>query len=354
MKQQGLHECSELPTDGPVLDNETNKVSWYVHRDKYALDYIKNRFAASKAFAGKGMFGTVVALNDVQFSGKASIAVKILPFSIDDSEFYEPALVIRDVEQELFIACQVNALHDWTPVFVQTFGWLVSQHIPKDWKMFVDVNSLQYKEVKKLSYMFLFMEQATYKFDSDSVAFSVKGYLTLIFIILHALYVAKKELGFTHSDLHKGNIMIDVVHGKTAHLKMDEDTTIVVNLFNQYMPKLIDFGHAKTYKASDGGRNKNDVASLFGAIYDRATKYDPKLDISVITNFKDFNASLEDLLLKHPIFDSIRVTSAKRQKVIEKCSMCGSEATMRFETSEKYKFCHEYCANKMNGLAFLI
>ena len=356
-----LHSCSELPPNGPVLDNETNKLSWILHRDANAVAFIESRFAATAAFAGRGKFGTVVALNDIQVGGRASLAVKILPFRVEDSILYEPRVIIRDVQQELFIACQVNQLHEETPVFIQTFGWLVSEKIPNDWKLFIDMSKLQYKDVRKLSYMFLFMEQSSYKFDSDAVAFDLKGYLTILYIILHALYVARQRFDFRHSDLHMGNIMIDIVHGTSLDLRITEHTNVHVNLINQYLPKIIDFGHARTSNAVDGGRNKNDVSTVFGAVQERAAKYDPEMDVSVISEFQDFDMPLGELLLNHPMFEKIRTINTsggrggvKRQKRVEQCSMCGSEATMRFETNNKYKFCHEYCAMKMKGLAFLL
>jgi hypothetical protein len=93
----------------------------------------------------------------------------------------------------------------------------------------------------------------------------------------------------------------------------------------------------------------------------RAAKYDPEMDISSIENFVDFEMPLEMLLLNHPLFEKIRTITdetggggVKRQKLVEQCSMCGSEAKMQFETNDKYKFCHEYCAMKMKGLAFLL
>lgn len=351
-----LHPCSELPPKGPILNHETNKLSWVLHRDAGALEYLQKRFAASKAFAGKGKFGSVVALADVELERRASLAVKILPFRIDDNERYDPLLLMRDVQQELYIACQVNELSDWTPAFIKTFGWLVSAKIPRAWKPYVNLDELQYADAKKRSFMFIFMEQSTYPFDSEHVKFDLKGYLQIIFILLHALHVAKSQIGFNHSDLHMGNIMLDVTRNSGIVLKMDEETAFEMELPNFYMPKIIDFGNAKTDKAQDGGKNFNDISSLFAAVIKRATKYDPKLDIGPIFNFTDFNWSLHDLLMKHSIFDSIRKYAVpnKRLKVGNKCSMCGAEAKLKYEFMDNYMFCHSFCASKVEGLVVLM
>lgn len=354
MQIEGLHKCTELPVEGPVLGKD--KVSWYLHRDADAVEFIKQRFTASTAFAGKGAFGAVVALNDVHIKGKASLAVKVLPFRIQDTEWYDPYTVIRDVEQELFIACQVNQLHEYTPVFIQTYGWLVSSRVPKNWQMYIDIQNLEYEKAKKLSYMFMFMEQSTFKFDSDSVVFTEDAYLRLLFVLLHALYVAGKHLKFTHNDLHKGNIMMDVVHTKFVDLDI-EGKIVRVDLYNQFMPKIIDFGRAKTEKAHDGGRNENDVVTLFRAVLIRNSIHQPTLNLPTIEAFSDFEMPIAELLLKHSIFENVRKTIAKtnkKQKLVERCSMCGAEATVKFKHCDNYKFCHEYCANKMKGLAFLI
>jgi hypothetical protein len=303
MKQvEGIHLYSELPAArGPMVNHETNKISWLLHRDKGVVEFLEQTFTTGggcKKFLGHGRFGTVIGLSD-------SVAVKILEFRLAaENKRFDPLIVIRDVQQELFIACQLNALQKFTPALVRTHGWLISQHIPLSWKPFVKLEQLEYKDVEKHSYMLMFMEHIAHPFDSKKAL--VTGYLNIIFILLHALYVAKRELGFNHSDLHMGNIMLEVTSNRNVILPMNDKLSFNVNLPDGYIPKIIDFGFSKTNLALDGGRWKNDVATLFGAVEARAVKYSPDLDMSNISSFTDYEWPLEDLLIKHPIFDSIR------------------------------------------------
>lgn len=342
-----LHDCSELVYDeGPVYTDD--KLSWQLEQDKYALSYITTNFAVSSTFFGKGSFGVVVGLNYIEKNDGSTLVVKIIPFQIEDSGFYDPLIVVRDAQQELYISCQVNNLNDFTPVFIHTYGWLISEEIPKSWLKYINFQKIQYADVKKKSYMFLFMEKAFYPFDSDHVKFSNEGYLTILFVLLHALYIGRRELQFTHSDLHMRNIMLDITREEYLQLKIEEEIFSIA-LPDCFLPKIIDFGLSRTEKAWQGGGHKNDVSTLFGAIITRAEKYDPEIDMSQISEFEEFDMDIVTLLTKHPLFDTIR-RNKKHKKIENKCSMCGGEAKMRYDTNNNFKYCHEYCANKMKGI----
>ena len=80
-------------------------------------------------------------------------------------------------------------------------------------------------------------------------------------------------------DRHNGNIMIDIVHGKSLDLRITEHTNVHVNLINQYLPKIIDFGFASIPekgiisnitedKSMSFYRSKNDLIFLFHAVQD--------------------------------------------------------------------------------------
>jgi serine/threonine protein kinase len=265
---------------------------------------------------------------------------------------------MRDTEHELFIACQVNGLRKFTPVFIQTFGWIVSRKVPKAWAAYVNLSKVQYSEIPKKSFMMLFMEQSNYKFKSKAVRFDEKQYLTILFILLHALYIARRELHFTHSDLHMGNIMLDITHETHLNLAIGDNDTFDIALPNGFLPKIIDFGHSQTLQAKDGGRRKNDVATVFAAIEARAQRYDSHVDVSSISEFKEYNMDLEQLLLVHPLFDKIRKRKKnpnKKPKVaIERCFMCNGQAKLTWAPNRLYKFCDFYCAEKMNGIIDLL
>lgn len=313
-----MHPCSELPK---VILSE----------DTHTLDIIKDRYAVSIAFLGKGGFGNVIALDDIKIKGRPSIAVKILQYD-------------KNAKKELKIGCMLNSLN--SSAFVNTYGWLISTKIPDLWIPYI--NQEVYYNPK--SYLFLFMEQSSYEFKSKSLHFDRQGYLTILFLLLHGLYIAIQKLGFKHADIHNGNIMIDKTSEKSVTVEI-KSQTYQIDVPNHYIPKFIDFG-LSTLNSDKRSRTgvDSDVFYLFQTIIKRAKKRDPTVNLEDLESFDDFDDSkIEDLLLD-PIFYSIRTRSLKKIK----CSMCGAEAKFKWNVNDKFVFCNLLCANKVSGIIDLV
>lgn len=326
-----MHPCSELPKG--ILPQDSN-----------ILDIIKDRYAVSIAFLGKGAFGNVIALDDIKIKGRPSVAVKILQYGSKSMTTNE--LSMKDAKKELEIGCLLNNLN--SSAFVNTYGWLISTKIPDPWIPYI--NQEVYNNPK--SYLFLFMEQSSYEFKSKSLHFDRQGYLTILFLLLHGLYITMRELGFKHVDIHNGNIMIDKTSEKSISVEI-RSQLYQIELPNHYLPKFIDFG-LSTLNSDRKTRSgvDSDVFYLFQTIIRRAEKRDPTVDLEDLKVFEDFDDNeIEDLLLD-PIFYSIRTRTTKR--VDQKCSMCGAEAKFKWNVNDRFVFCNLLCANKVSGIIDLV
>lgn len=325
-----MHPCSELPQG--ILPEDGN-----------ILNIIKDRYAVSISFLGKGAFGNVIALDDIKMDGKPSVAVKILQY--ESKSMTTNNLSMKEAKRELEIGCILNSLNSF--VFINTYGWLISSKIPEPWIPYI--NQEVYQNPK--SYLFLFMEQSNYEFKSDSLHFDREGYLRILFLLLHGLYVAIRELGFKHTDIHNGNIMIDKTSEKNVTVDIDFQS-FQIDLPNHYVPKFIDFGLSTLENRKNREGVDSDMFYLFQTVINRARKYDPTVDLQDIESFDDFDDGSIEYILLDPIFDSIR--KRVNRKISQKCSMCGADAKVKWNLNNRYVFCNLFCANKINGIIDLV
>lgn len=325
-----MHPCSDLP-QGILLE------------DINTLDIIENRYAVSLSFLGKGAFGNVLSLDDIQIKGKPSIAVKIIQYESKSMTTNE--LSMKLAKKELENGCLLNNLK--TFAFINTYGWLISSKIPTVWIPYI--NQEVYQNPK--SYLFLFMEQSNYEFDSESLHFDREGYLRILFLLLYGLYVAIRELGFKHADIHDGNIMIDKTFEQSLTVEIDFQA-FQIDLPNHYIPKFIDFGLSSVEDRKNRESVDSDMFYLFQTVINRARKYDPMVNLEDIANFDDFDDGSIEYILLDPIFDPIR--KKVNVKADRKCSMCGADAKVKWNVNNQYVFCNLFCANKVNGIIDLV
>lgn len=174
---------------------------------------------------------------------------------------------------------------------------------------------------------------------------------SLVFEFFAALYIARKELGFRHSDINGNNIMIERVSA-TERVYVIEGYQWVTR--SPYMPRIIDFGKSG-FAGEDVKVHQNSDIGHFGSLirsWNRDINLDSLTEISSWiskkysypqintkdqgTDYKAVHIILVQFLDKYNTF--------KRQKII--CSVCKYQpAQHRWEGTNRY-FCGEACSNK--------
>ena len=315
-----MRPCSDLP--------KTDDVS--LKRDRQCVKAFTEKFSYEPlTILGKGSVGSVFGVYyrdnmDVQ------VAVKILPYG---------KTLKTLTNKELGIACELNSLSSVTPIFVTTLGYHVCSKIPQSWK-----DNLDYDEESEYVYVYMSRPQVGFA-DMGGYAYKVAGLdnrdyaISLLFILLHGLYVARKFLKFAHHDLHEGNFMFTPVDpAKMPNFELTvENVEHKVSFIRGWVPKVIDFGKSTTEKHPDtyAMNNAEDVAKIFRLFKQRrdlekavdldelVKEQDPfeglynKQYRELLTSKFDNYKVIADFLLKDDLFQKVKTIErvvVKRQK----------------------------------------
>lgn len=111
-----MYSCSDLPDEPDDVILKKHAKCSASFRERFKVYPMK--------VLGKGTGGTVFSAFDKQDNNK-QIAVKVIPYANRLEALSR---------KELGIACELNSLKDLTPVFVQTFGYLICDKIPSKWE----------------------------------------------------------------------------------------------------------------------------------------------------------------------------------------------------------------------------
>lgn len=246
-----MHPCSEIPKEG-VFDNE--------------------KLITFEAVGTSGI--SVISL-------KNNMIVKIIYFDLE----------------ELEISCKLNYLQNITPVFNRFYGWNTVKKIPNQWLQYYIPKDIEDHDDK---YIFLYMEKNDFDFMSESVKFeTLDDYLSILFILIHGLYILNQKFKIIHDDIDIRNVMFQKTEFSTITLLEYE-----IDLPKQkFIPKIIDFGNATVEENETIGE---DIDMLFGMISYRAKTFNPDLNIDLISNFDAKKVDVYDLLVNNNIFKSIR------------------------------------------------
>jgi hypothetical protein len=353
-----IHDCSELPH----IDS--------IKLDAHCLDAIQAQYTLTK-WIGFGQDGITAMLE----RKNAKLVVKIT--FLDEFS-----------EEETRIACSLNALAKFTPLFTQTFGWLACGEIPKLWMDSLRDKQKEWKFFKRIRenptdpLLFMFIHYAESSFEKMFLHI-VNRYRVVLFLLLHAIYIGRREVGLRHYDLHAGNIMFEHAIGPNMQgveltITFGNGYEATVNTFS--VPKIIDYGRAVTdqhMKINSLHRlHESDITTLEETFMIRL-KGDAKEIAAVVPEYEAFRAltrskewkaardnwndsdhvSLEALLL-HPYFNvpEITRTQVKRARV-ERCLVCGQNDptwVVRQECSPKKLFCGERCFERMSAILSFI
>lgn len=350
-----MYSCSDLP-------NEPDDVILKKHSKCNASFRERFSFYPMKVL-GKGTGGTVYSAFDKQDNSK-QIAVKIIPYANRLEALSR---------KELGIACELNSLKDLTPVFVHTFGYLICNIIPSKWK-----TQLPPQYQNEAMYMYIFMHKPDTGFLSsgglDDGRYMVTGLekpkyaISLLFLLVHAIYVARKLLEFAHHDLHEGNIMFDISTSSDGLFSLDvENITHQVKFMRGWVPKLIDFGNGttKNHPYERAQNNGQDIFKMFNLFLKRkdlakALDLDPVRERNVPlldSKYNDYKI-VAKFLLNDPIFENVSTIERIQKKRLkleqQMCNACGA-APAAFEFKGRQTvLCNEFCGSRIKSLSGIL
>ncbi|MBX9637207.1 MAG: hypothetical protein K2Q45_06620 [Nitrosomonas sp.] len=323
---------------------------------------------------GKGEMSVIARLDSTDDIAQ-QIVVKIMPLDVN-------------ARQDLSIACQLNNLHNATPVFIQTWGWLACHEIPREWKqyMFALPTGVDWSLPVLI---FQVMDYSPESWSDKNTTLLADEYEAMLFLLLHGLYVARKELGsFSHNDIHEGQVLLQPCKPNTEITCMVEGVSMIVQC-KRFVPKLIDFGLASSkslpfsttsdeddysgssdsdddmFESSSTMTDSSDVKDLL-TIFEtrmRRDKIKPMVQRSdfmldaQISDPSDYKA-IANVLLKDARFKKVvqkaTFVAEKAVGVNEKmCMVCASPAEYVWPKSRFY-FCNARCANKWENIRPLI
>lgn len=280
------------------------------------------------------------------------IAIKVIPLR-EESD-------LKDIK----IACLLNGLLDENPIFVRTFGWIKCKQIPRLWleglNMKEDVpEGFTFKKGKE-NYIFQIMDFTSYAWTDKKIRIGLEEYRVMLFLLLHGLWLANTRFGFKHNDIHQGQILFQTCKpNTTVSVSMGEnDYTIECQRF---VPKLIDFGLSSLGSDSDEESSGDDDSmfesevdgDLAGILY----TFEERMKQDGLKPFKFppvHTLTMEDVLLKDPVFMSLRNRRVGKIESKFFCDVCSSQnAQVKWENSN-VKFCDEECAYKWNEISKMI
>lgn len=235
---------------------------------------------------GSGMKGVVLAIQPRPNLLSPPLAVKLMP--------------IDNAVGEIQAACKINELFYKSPIFTQTTGWIVCDQIPKLW-LYNNAHARQLREWlqrdKKIAYLVSVRNEFRfYENDMDTDLLLLKAGL---FLLLHGIGTARRFFGgFSHGDIHQGNLMWSTNPSPDKRITVSMDT-FEFRVEAPYILKLIDFQHATFGKAEE----TYDLHHLM----DVFTYYSHFGNSPEFSEAKSWDsATFSAKLLLHPFFNNVR------------------------------------------------
>jgi len=314
---------------------------------------------------GKGEMSVIARLDETKTDGpQQKIVCKIMP--LDENAI-----------QDISIACQLNDLHDETPVFVLTFGWLACSEIPQEWRQYM----FQLPEGVDWStdmLVFQIMDFAPETWADKSLTLLPDEYEAMLFLLLHGLYVARRRLGsFSHNDIHEGQLLLYPCAPNTIIQCRVEKTVFAVTC-QRFVPKLIDFGLSTTQQfrltsannysedEDDGLFEKAATAASADAnsdVKDLIIEFERRMKKDGMKQIPKRSSFLEDALQSaasdHQVIAEVLLNDGRFKRVAQKqnkkhkqdaaavnCMVCHSLPAQFEWQNTMLKFCTAHCAEK--------
>ena len=177
---------------------------------------------------------------------------------------------------------------------------------------------------------------------------SLQEVKAIFLVLLHGLWVAKRELGFSHEDLNTENIMLIRRDARKGHLVLVDTNITIENMY--WYPKIIDFGLSKTKDVSSG-KDLIDIKSIFMGLWKNEfeTILSDKSYERATNNYKsipDIWASFRKWFETKEDDQQLKITFSPSEERINTCYLCSNPAKLKYNnTVDKYTFCGERCIN---------
>lgn len=178
---------------------------------------------------------TVIELTDID-DDTVVYSVKIIPLIPTDISLRD--VILKDsADQELIGASLANHLD--SRYFATTYGYIPVSNLPDT------ITITKMKET--YGYILIFMEYIEYSiqdiFIGQHLGYDTQSSINFFMEVLYAIYIGRKTSGFSHNDLHMGNIrLIDI--SENRHISEINGIPVDITFTGQYMPCIIDFGGA--------------------------------------------------------------------------------------------------------------
>ncbi len=313
----GFHPCSSLPTDFQPLS--------LLNRDADYLERFRNMFVERRDVAqgGQGYRGFIM-IYQRRLSPDSLVAVKYMPYHLDEELTTKTEAVQQQMacNRELAVGCSLNALRKLSSCFLNTYGWLICARVPFTTKWMGDYGTPHISAAK--SYLAIFMEYHFITLDNAGKDITRDGaWEAVLFIIFHALYIGRREIGFAHRDLNKHNVMFSEASDMPILLGFSSGQ-VEITVPGGWRPVLIDYACSISDEFPEpsagvcsAGTSKRDAANLFeaaGSFDDRIQQLlDDDADVkSFVGNIDrhDYKV-IEDFLMTHSMFDKVTFVNSK-------------------------------------------
>ena len=312
---------------------------------------------------GKGEM-SVIARLDSTTPLVQQIVVKIMPLDVN-------------ARQDLSIACQLNSLAKETPVFVHTWGWIACGEIPADWKRFMFALPMGV-DWSLPTFIYQVMDYAPESWADKGTSFLAEEYESMLFLLLHGLYTARKELGsFSHNDIHEGQVLLQPCKPKTVITCRVEGNLLEV-VCERFVPKLIDFGMASSkshpYSSSSSSSDEENVDDDDDDMFESSSSISDSSDVKDLLilfetrmrkdKVKTFKRSkwMEEALISQPedynVIAKVLLNDFKMKKGKEmigrRCMVCAeANANYVWKGTDIY-FCGLACEGKRSVIGGLV
>lgn len=330
-----LNNCDTLPS-----------VENYKYHEG-CLDFLKNNYNITQRL-GRGGYGVVFAFS-YKDNHESTIALKVSKLSGKDSV------------NEVKMGCMLNQLKDLTPVFAQTFGWMVCNLMPEKWIPLLNnlkENDLTLAVKNNEPLLYIVMEYIVYKWDDKNTIIPPEDMIQMMFLLYHGLYIARKICGIVHQDLFQGNNIMLTPMPYNSIVKVDINNTSFILRDLRFTPKFIDFGQASnTYDPEDYLGDYEHIKEAFIEKLE-SNNYDTKI-FKEFFNDKLYEVAekthlvkpLEDLLLYSKLFNVI--PREAKGNIEARCTFCGLKATHTWK-EKNINFCNHMCFTRFKNVGSFI
>lgn len=316
------------------------------------VDEIAQQYAFD-TFLGAGTKGMAIRVKNMKTS--KYLVVKILPLDQDGVNEIQTQCTLSDIKRE-------------TGIFVKAYGWQVCEDIPEAWDSKLEDNDFPLEWDAPDKVLFIFMEETAKRWtDREELGIRKDERRAIVFLLLHGLYVARRELEFTHEDIHEENIMLQPKDTTKPVVVKVGTQEFVIPAKVRFVPKLIDYGYSRTKyspalsEGEDSFSSEDEEDDLFG----------PRS-----VSGSEGTTDLSSLAFVFPEIDSIitekvRASTGKDYKVLEKvlfnnyfsvfidkentnvtsrvlllCNVCMAPARVQYKNLDENTFCDVRCAHE--------